>query len=1079
MKKLILLLLFTAIGYGQVSTGNEPYSDYGFRSDPAALQIPATVNYLGTYGTDGTSGRITPLNVTVPYVPLNYTILTPTLGGHLAGIDTKINTLSSTTAGISIRLWFTADQTTIVAGTFNLTNALSKGATASDTPTQSVTNGDDQKQYIGRDLIGIPFATATIFPVGVYAGNLSASTSPNSAQQRWTVELYKCDNNGTPIASGITGAPVGDLGVTVITILDSGLLTLVDGSVTNVPVSGNLASPLSVAVGERIRYHVSAEKVGTAGTNITQSVYYGTSYNSYLDVPVPLNTNGIKNGSLVIGDTATDALNTLNNDKISKTGTGTLMLTDNGSTKLISHDKLILLSESIIGTNPQDNKAIEKNIDISTRRNLFANSETYTAGNSVIVGTGMTIDNADTFVYKGITMSKFKGTGYVGSTTMRQTVLTPGSRYLVSYYVKSNNTNVPFIWDNLGSTIESGHGARFVDNTVRRVSYLYQAVSNYQVASNLVPTTPIGSGSTSFIFFGVTKSNTYFSDLYIGGIQIEEVSSSYVDGVVWMGDSTIATDSGPNNSPSSTAIPRWFEGVMNCSSYNVAIGGQRLDQMDARWATDVTPLKPNSKYVVIQGGINDISQGRTLVDMQTSVNSMVSKALADGFIPVLLTCTPDSSNTAGQEIIRNDFNTWLIATFKNVIDINVIVEGTDSKILNGMPLNSFELDGIHYGLQLRKSVGEYIAKSGFFVFLQPSDYQFTSATYTGKTVKALSFVKDGGLSTEYLMANGTVSTLLNPITGTGASGQVSFWSGTNTQAGDNAMFWNDTNKTLSLGTTLAVGSSRFTVLGSDNVIGIRGSASGSTATPLSRKIAWFTASQIEHASINVPDALTNTVAVPMIFSTRSTAGSYTEKMRIHPAGGISIGNTTDLGAATLNVTGNISTIAGSTANHVIIKSQHDLKADLASPTFTGDPKAPTPTASDNDTSIATTAFVTGEIATAIVTARPYKVYTALLTQTGTSAPTAIVLENTTGGTISYSYTAVGRYQLSISGVSFPTNKCTVITEVNSGYLQGGYGLRTSNFGGSTLDIYSYSNLNASTLSDVILNLSTIEIKIYP
>ena len=38
-------------------------------------------------------------------------------------------------------------------------------------------------------------------------------------------------------------------------------------------------------------------------------------------------------------------------------------------------------------------------------------------------------------------------------------------------------------------------------------------------------------------------------------------------------------------------------------------------------------------------------------------------------------------------------------------------------------------------------------------------------------------------------------------------------------------------------------------------------------------------------------------------------------------------------------------------------------APLASPTFTGDPKAPTPTASDNDTSIATTAYVQTELAT--------------------------------------------------------------------------------------------------------------------
>lgn len=41
------------------------------------------------------------------------------------------------------------------------------------------------------------------------------------------------------------------------------------------------------------------------------------------------------------------------------------------------------------------------------------------------------------------------------------------------------------------------------------------------------------------------------------------------------------------------------------------------------------------------------------------------------------------------------------------------------------------------------------------------------------------------------------------------------------------------------------------------------------------------------------------------------------------------------------------------------------KAPLASPAFTGNPTAPTPTAGDNDTSIATSAFVTSAIATAL------------------------------------------------------------------------------------------------------------------
>jgi hypothetical protein len=51
-----------------------------------------------------------------------------------------------------------------------------------------------------------------------------------------------------------------------------------------------------------------------------------------------------------------------------------------------------------------------------------------------------------------------------------------------------------------------------------------------------------------------------------------------------------------------------------------------------------------------------------------------------------------------------------------------------------------------------------------------------------------------------------------------------------------------------------------------------------------------------------------------------------------------------------------------------VDTQDALKAPLASPTFTGDPKAPTPTAGDNDTSIATTAFVGTAVTNAAVPA---------------------------------------------------------------------------------------------------------------
>jgi hypothetical protein len=68
---------------------------------------------------------------------------------------------------------------------------------------------------------------------------------------------------------------------------------------------------------------------------------------------------------------------------------------------------------------------------------------------------------------------------------------------------------------------------------------------------------------------------------------------------------------------------------------------------------------------------------------------------------------------------------------------------------------------------------------------------------------------------------------------------------------------------------------------------------------------------------------------------------------------------------------------------------------IASPTFTGDPKAPTPSANDNDTSIATTAYVQTELADY---ATPYV--------TGTFTPAFAFGGGTTG--ITYT-TQTGRY----------------------------------------------------------------------
>lgn len=90
---------------------------------------------------------------------------------------------------------------------------------------------------------------------------------------------------------------------------------------------------------------------------------------------------------------------------------------------------------------------------------------------------------------------------------------------------------------------------------------------------------------------------------------------------------------------------------------------------------------------------------------------------------------------------------------------------------------------------------------------------------------------------------------------------------------------------------------------------------------------------------------------------------------------------------------------------------------LSSPSFTGTPTAPTAASGNNTNQVATTAFVQ-------TIARPYKVYTALLSQSGTNAPTAVVLENTLGGTVLWSRATGGVYYATLTG-AFASDKTAI------------------------------------------------------
>jgi hypothetical protein len=108
----------------------------------------------------------------------------------------------------------------------------------------------------------------------------------------------------------------------------------------------------------------------------------------------------------------------------------------------------------------------------------------------------------------------------------------------------------------------------------------------------------------------------------------------------------------------------------------------------------------------------------------------------------------------------------------------------------------------------------------------------------------------------------------------------------------------------------------------------------------------------------------------------------------------------------------------------------------------------------------------------------YTVYTALITQTGTDAPVATVLQNTTGGTIVWTRNSTGRYLATISGATYTTDKTAILLTSGSASATDGRFLKVEDSGNTTVQAFYNFDTSANTAQDGIIAGSMIEIRIY-
>jgi len=353
-------------------------------------------------------------------------------------------------------------------------------------------------------------------------------------------------------------------------------------------------------------------------------------------------------------------------------------------------------------------------------RNIWRYTEDFSG--SQYTATNITKDTATAINWKGINLAKLSGSNFYSqlNSNISGLGLNPyviGAKYVVSGFVANMKATERFFWTRgLADSGANGHGAKFLDNNVRRFFSLLTA-------------TATNAPNPYWFFDGNGAIADAVVDLRIGGFQIERVPDDTKHGVAVIGDSTVAGGSGKKDLVTSIEWTRWAEGLMSIPFYNRGVGGEGTQSMIDRWVTDMTPLATDCKYAIIQGGINDLS---ALTDDQIVANllTMHGLAIADGMIPIVCTITP-CNKTGSEETKRTSTNTKIKNAFPLVLDLDLVVRDTsDSSKLK----TAWYGDGVHFIAPAKRVIGEYVASWSGWDFVMPSPYQkvaTTTATQAG------------------------------------------------------------------------------------------------------------------------------------------------------------------------------------------------------------------------------------------------------------------------------------------------------------------------------------------------------------
>lgn len=555
--------------------------------------------------------------------------------------------------------------------------------------------------------------------------------------------------------------------------------------------------------------------------------------------------------------------------------------------------------------------------------------------------------------------------------------------------------------------------------------------------------------------------------------------------------------------------PNQLNGLSRFDVTNKGVGGNTSTQIKDRFLLEPANF---SKSVIIWSGRNNYLDPTTV---KSDIATMISNLGHDRYLVVGIingNYATEYINQSGWTAINNLNNDLKTLYGRRFVDIRPYLVSLHNQtaqdlidFANDIPPTSIRVDNLHLSSAGYTKVAEFLNRRlgvlfGSDGYLQSKDIPYYQNIYgisnQNSIVQAADFrIGGNGIANRFFTRELTASDfsarhqilqndnsvnrfstgLTDVETGSGSTGSnyvlVSYDDTGNVIGNPFTVFRNTGNIVLKSGVLNAVDAGyKFDVLGTARITNATIGNANITDTSVSgiplivgggTSTGWVFANA---------GATTNRAHLRGYFSSTLTTNidPSTSGFSYFNANRYGFGTSTDDGVNRVQISGNASgTLAASSSNHFTRKGEVDtalgLKADLASPIFTGTPTAPTAAAGTNTTQVATTAFVQATLPTSGAYTPTYTSGTNVTSTTNSSA----------------TYTRVGNTitaRVSFSCIFTAPNTDTTITftlpvaRATTALLNLGTGTGFTNVGGANSLQMLYSQSSATT---------TAAVKMYP